>query len=165
MNSLRFLVGAAILLTLAACAHTAYSPKGVPVGSSEAAVIEKMGAPTGQSALPGGGKRLEFARGPFGKETYMLDFDAQGRLQKWEQVLTEANFAKIKPGMDKAEVLAMIGRPSDISGYGLHEKRQAWSYRYDSPFCTWFQIGMTLQGQVVDSGYGPDPICERRDRR
>jgi hypothetical protein len=163
MKTIRFLACAAAVV-LAACS-TAYSPKGLAPGSSEAAVVQAMGQPTGQSALPAGGKRLEFARGPFGKETYMVDFDPQGRMLRWEQVLTEPNFAKVRPGMDKSEVLAMIGRPSDISGYGLHEKREAWSYRYDSPFCVWFQIGMTLEGKVVDSGYGPDPLCERRDRR
>lgn len=163
MNGLRFLACAAAI-ALVSCS-TAYSPKGIPAGSSEAAVIQAMGPPTGQRTLPDGGKRLEFARGPFGKETYMLDFDAQGRMQRWEQVLNEANFAKIKPGMDKSEVVAALGRPSDISGYGLHEKRQAWSYRYDTPFCIWFQIGMTMQGKVVDTGYGPDPICEKPTRR
>lgn len=163
MNGLRFLACAATI-ALAACS-TAYSPKGIPAGSTEAEVIQAMGQPTGRSALPDGGKRLEFARGPFGKETYMLDFDAQGRMLRWEQVLNEANFSKIKPGMDKTEVLAAIGRPSDISGYGLHEKRQAWSYRYDTPFCIWFQIGMTMQGKVVDTAYGPDPMCEKPTRR
>jgi outer membrane protein assembly factor BamE (lipoprotein component of BamABCDE complex) len=154
----------AATLALAACS-TAYSPRSLAPGTTEAAAVQAMGAPTGQSVLPEGGKRLEFARGPFGKETYMLDFDAQGRMLRWEQVLTEQNFAKIKAGMDKSEVLAMLGRPSEISGYGVHEKRQAWSYRYDSPFCVWFQIGMTLQGTVVDSAYNQDPLCERRDRR
>jgi hypothetical protein len=163
MNTLRFVCAA--VAALAGCAHNAYSPKGIPAGSTEAAVIEAMGQPTGRSALPDGGQQLEFARGPYGKETYMLRFDAQGRMQRWEQVLNEANFAKIKPGMDKAEVLTAIGRPSDVSGYGLHEKRQAWSYRYDTPFCIWFQIGMTMQGQVVDTAYGPDPLCEKPTRR
>jgi hypothetical protein len=163
MNTMRLLACVAPF-ALAACA-TSYSPKGLAPGTTEAAAVQEMGAPTGQSALPDGGKRLEFARGPFGKQTYMLNFDAQGRMLRWEQVLTEANFAKIKPGMDKTEVVAMIGRPSDISGYGFHEMREAWSYRYDSPFCIWFQIGMTQQGKVVDTAYGPDPMCERPNRR
>jgi hypothetical protein len=36
--------------------------------------------PTGEYPLPGGGTRLEFARGAHGKQTYMLDFDAAGSL-------------------------------------------------------------------------------------
>jgi hypothetical protein len=126
-------------------------------------VIEKMGAPPGRRALPDGGKRLEFARGPLGYDTFMLDFDAQGRLLRSEQVLTEQNFAKIQPGMTTDEVLALLGRPAEITGYGWHERRNAWGYRYWNSFCQWFQIGVNLQGKVVDSSYATDPICERRD--
>lgn len=159
MNKCHVLFAGAALL-LAACAS--YDPSGIAVGSSEATVVGKMGAPTGQRPLPDGGKRLEFARGPLGYHTFMLDFDAQGRLQRSEQVLTEQNFAKIQAGMDQSEVLALLGRPSEISGYGWHERFNAWGYRYWNSFCQWFQVGVNLQGKVVDASYAMDPICERR---
>ena len=60
--------------------------------------------PTDEFALPGGGTRLSFAQGSYGKETYMLDFDAKGVLVSSRQVLTEENFATIVPGMPAAEV-------------------------------------------------------------
>ncbi|HEX3139895.1 MAG TPA: hypothetical protein VHQ87_07560, partial [Rhizobacter sp.] len=69
---------------VAAC--TTYGPQSLPKGSSMDAARAAMGPPTGEMALPDGGRRLEFARGPLGKHTYMLDYDAQGRLQNWEQV-------------------------------------------------------------------------------
>jgi hypothetical protein len=151
----------AATLALTACA--AYGPSGLATGSTEAEVIKKMGSPTGQRSLPEGGKRLEFARGPSGFHTFMLDFDAQGRLQRWDQVLTEENFAKIQPGMDQSDVLALLGRPSEITGYGWHERRNAWSYRYWNSFCQWFQVGVTLEGKVADSAYATDPVCDRRN--
>jgi predicted small lipoprotein YifL len=98
-------------LAMAACAS--YGPSGLPPGSTVAAVVQDMGPPTEEFPLPGGGRRLEFARGPYGKHTYMLDFDAQGKLVRSEQVLTEANFATIRAGMDKSEVRAKLGIPSD----------------------------------------------------
>jgi hypothetical protein len=157
---MRTLLCAATLVLVSAC--TSYSPSGLAPGSTEAAAIKDMGPPNGQSPLPDGGKRLEFARGPLGYHTYMLDFDAQGRLLRSEQVLTEENFAKIQPGMDQAELLALLGHPSEVYGYSRPEPRDAWSYRYWNPSCLWFQVGMTRQGKVADSAYGTDPICERR---
>lgn len=110
--------------------------------------------------MQGGGRRLEFARGPFGKHTYMLDFDAQGRLVRWEQVLVEARFNAIRSGMDAAEVRAQLGRASDQYVVGWHEKQTVWAYRYETPFCQWFQVGLNPQGKVVDTAYGPDPLCD-----
>src|SRR5687768_15874430 len=107
MTPMRHLLAVAVV-ALAAC--TSYSPTGLAPGSTEAAAVKDLGPPTARRALPEGGTRLEFARGPSGFHTYMLDFDAQGRMQRWEQVLTEENFAKIKPGMTRSDVLAMLGR-------------------------------------------------------
>jgi hypothetical protein len=102
--------------------------------------------------------RLEFARGPMGKHTYMLDFDAQGRLLGWQQVLTEVNFSKLVPGGSDAQVLALLGQPSNIRGVGWRGLR-VWSYRYEVSFCQWFQVSIQA-GKVVDAGYAPDPLCE-----
>jgi len=35
-----------------------------------------------------------------------------------------------------------------------------WAYRYETPFCRWFQVGIDPQGKVVDTAYGPDPLCD-----
>ncbi|MDQ6680011.1 MAG: hypothetical protein M3Y67_03480, partial [Pseudomonadota bacterium] len=83
-------------------------PPGTPISQARAS----FGGTTGEYALPGGGTRLEFAQGAFGRQTFMLDFDAGGRLVKSEQVLTEANFATVVPGMSAAEVRMRLGRPA-----------------------------------------------------
>lgn len=148
---------------LAAClasACTSYGPQSLGTGSSIEATTRAMGVPTSETALAGGGRRLEYARGPFGKHTYMVDFDAQGRLLSWEQVLTEARFNAIRGGMDSSEVLAQIGHASEQYVVGWHEKQTVWAYRYETPFCQWFQVGISAQGKVVDTAYGPDPLCE-----
>ena len=157
---LRFALPALAVL-LAAC--TSYGPGALPKGSSVAAVTQAMGPPTGEHALPSGGRRLEFARGPFGRQTYMLDFDAAGQLVGSQQVLTEANFNAIQPGMSAAQVLALIGRPAKTWGIS-RQKQIVWSYRYDStPFCQWFMVGMGYDDVVVDTAYGPDPLCDDDD--
>lgn len=141
---------------LGAC--TSYGPESLSTGATRDDVARSLGAPTGRHAAPGG-ERVEYARGPFGKHTYMLDFDAQGRLTRWEQVLTESRFDTLRAGMTRAELLAAVGRPSDIRRLP-YQQRTLWSYRYDTPFCRWFQVSLDTADRVVETGYGPDPRCE-----
>ena len=127
-----------------------------------AEVVQAMGPPTGRHEQGDGAPRLEFARGPMGKHTYMVDFDAQGGLLRWEQVLTENRFNAILAGMGQDEVLKRLGQPSQRRALP-YQRQMVWSYRYESAFCQWFQIGVDLQGRVVDTGYYPDPLCDRLD--
>jgi hypothetical protein len=152
----------AAMLGLAGCAG--YSPAALPAGTALSEVVQVMGPPTGQYARPanaaaGTAKRLEYAKGPFGQHTFMLDFDAGDRLMAWQQVLTEERFNVIRPGMPKASVLELIGRPSRSRSLSF-QRQQVWSYRYETPFCQWFQVGIGEQGTVVDTIYSPDPLCE-----
>lgn len=154
------LFGLAALL-LSGC--SGYSPGSMPPGTSREEVIKSMGPPTGQYPLPDGGSRLEFARGPYGKHTYMLDFDNTGHLKQWQQVLTEANFNAVQMGMTRDQVLMLLGRPSETRYVGW-QKLTLWQYRYDAIFCQWFNVGINAQGVVADLGYTPDPMCDHDDR-
>lgn len=156
------LAGAAFALCLLwGCAT--YGPPNLAAGASVADATRALGAPTGNHALPAGARRLEFARGPFGKHTYMLDYDAQGRLLSWAQVLTEARFNAVRVGSAQQDVLLALGRPSERSQVGLVQRLTVWSYRFEDPFCRWFQVGIDAAGRVTDTGYGPDPVCEHKD--
>ncbi len=146
---------------LAGCVNMS-SPTKLAAGSSADAIRAQLGEPTGRYAMADGSQRLEYARGPFGRETWMLDVDAQGRLLKATQVLGEATFGTIKAGMTRDEVLRTIGRPGNV-GYVGWQKQTVWNYRYASPFCQWFQVGLSQAGIVEDTGYGPDPLCDDVD--
>ena len=154
----RTALGCAALALLAGCAN---DPAKLAPGMPVEALQERLGPPTAEYALPDGGRRLEYARGPFGKQTWMLDLDARGTLVAANQVLTEKRFNLIRAGMSREELLRELGRPSATSMVGWHQKQIVWSYRYDSLFCQWFQVGIDPQkGTVVDSGYHPDPLCD-----
>lgn len=146
---------------LAGCVNMS-SPTILAPGASAEAIRARLGEPTGRYAGTDGGQRLEYARGPYGRQTWMLDVDAQGRLLKATQVLTESTFATIKAGMTRDEVLKLIGRPGNV-GYVGWQKQTVWNYRYDSPFCQWFQVGLSPAGVVQDTGFGPDPLCDDVD--
>jgi hypothetical protein len=152
----------AAVVFVAACATAAYGPSNIRVGSTIDDVQRDMGSPTGRYALPQGGQRLEFARGPYGKHTFMVDVDAQGRVTNVQQVLTEANFNTIVGGMTRDELLMRLGRPTDVRSGG-RQGGQVWSYRYDYTFCQWFQVSV-IDDRVRDASYGPDPLCDRRFR-
>lgn len=142
---------------LAAC--QSYSPSGIAPGTPVSQVEASMGRRTATYPLPNGGQRLEFARGPYGKHTYMVDTDGAGQVTRWSQVLTEATFATIQVGQTREHVLRTIGHPSETRWLG-YQKRNLWSYRYDALFCVWYQVSIDTRNEVVDTGYATDPACE-----
>jgi hypothetical protein len=155
--------GAAALLGLIACAP--YAPRHLAAGATADDVTRELGAPTGRYALSDGGTRLEFARGPFGKHTYMVDLDAAGRVLQWQQVLTEENFNRVRAGESSEELLRQLGRPSERRS-GDWQGGQVWSYRYQTEMglCQWFQVSLNDRQTVTDSAYGIDPHCDANDK-
>lgn len=148
---------ACAVLVLAGCAG--YSPKGLQPGASEADVTRQMGPPSGRYKLPSGGTRLEFARGPQGRETYMVDFDTAGAMVDWEQVMDLWYLTRITPGLTTEDVLMRVGRP----GSTIPIKRQqlvVWNYRYPTNDCLWFQISIGDDGRVISGSQGIDPQCD-----
>ena len=145
-------------LALAACAS--YGPPRIEPGRDVDELIARMGKPTGRYTLPDGGARVEYARGPFDRHTWMIDVDAENHVLRWEQVLTEANFNSVKAGITGDELLLKLGRPSERR-HGGFQGGQVWSWRYESVFCQWFQVSVNDEGKVWGPAYGPDPLCEK----
>ncbi len=151
------LVAGCGLALLAACAS--YGPGDLRVGDAEAAVVQSMGPPAARYPLPGGALRLAYARGPFGKHTWMVDLGPDGRVTRWRQVLTEAQFAELQLGTPADEVLLTLGPPARVRPRGLRPG-ELWSYRYETYECRWFQVVLDEEHKVAEAGYGVDPMCE-----
>jgi hypothetical protein len=162
MNVSAFRSAAALAAAAVLAACSSYGPGGLRPGQTAAQVEADMGPATGRHPMADGGVRLEFSRGPFGKHTYMVDLDNAGRVQRWEQALTEAKFAQVVPGMHSEELRRLLGRPSDV--IGIWRGASVWSWRYETPFCQWFRVTVEPDGTVRDAGYGPDPVCEVNDK-
>lgn len=146
-------LGTAALL-LAGCAGPAFR-----AGQTEAELAVVMGPPTGRYAMPGGTQRLEYATGPMGRHTWMVDLDAQGRVMGWTQVLNEATFALVSDGMTRDNLLRLIGRPAHRAGEWMN--RETWSWRYPTNDCLWFRVTLSPEGRVLNGGgYMPDPMCD-----
>jgi len=161
MGSAARLLSWPALLVLAACASGPFEPTSVVAGDTGNDVLRKMGPPTATYTMPDGRTRLEYTRMPAGRKTYMIDFDAAGRVTRWEQVLDEAHFLAIVPGLRSADVRRLIGPPSDVRQYRLPEPGLTWSYRYESvPRCQLFQVAIDVNTDAVLAAYyPPDPLC------
>jgi hypothetical protein len=151
------MIVASVATMLIACAGS-YSPPKDLNGHSEAEVVQAMGQPTGRYTLPDNGKRLEYAKGPAGRHTYMIDLDAQGRVVQSEQVLDEHYFDVINPGMKRDDLLRFIGRPCERAG--VRGGGEIWSWRYTNANCLWWQAQLDGQGVVSGTGYATAPGCD-----
>ncbi len=148
-------------LLLASCGHLL--PGRVALGQGEAEVLAAVGPPTARHALPDGGIRLEYATGPMGRETWMFDLDAQGRVVDIRQVLVDAQFLALQPGISREELLRTLGRPGERRSGG-RQGGEVWSYRYPNNDCLWFQVSLDDDGRVRSGTWGNDPRCEMRVR-
>lgn len=147
---------------LAGCAGPGITP--LRGGQPEAEVVKLWGAPTARYALPSGA-RLEYATGPAGRETWMVDLDDQGRALAWRQVLDWRNLERVQgdlTGMSREQLLRTLGRAGDVRSGG-REGGQVWSWRFDSPFCLWFQASVSDAGRVTSAAFAPDPQCDGFD--
>lgn len=155
------LVASLILLSLlvTGCA-TSYAPSADIVGLAPQEVIARLGAPFPRPESLQGIRRLEFPRGPYGRHTYIVYFDANGKAERYAQVLDEKNFARITPGMDMQEVRDLIGVSRDTFLLG-RDRGFVWNYRYITPLCHWFQIEFTQEAKVRSTGYGLPPECRK----
>lgn len=154
------LLSAVSAALLSACAG--YSPGDLRTGIPEADLRARMGEPTGRHALSGGGARIEYARGPQGLHTYMVEVDGAGLVRRWDQVLTERNFESLALAAPQADVRQLLGRPAQTRT-GWRGVGEVWSYRFDDLFCRWFQVWL-VDGQVREASYAPDPRCDEPRR-
>ena len=143
-----------------------FQPPPLAVGQSEPQVLGLLGRPTARYALAEGGTRVEFARGPMGRQTWMVDFGADGRVRAFDQVLNEANFADFQqraPGMSRDELLRTLGTPAQRK-HGGWAGGEIWSWRYPTNDCLWFQVTLGDDARVKAGSYGIDPSCDVDDK-
>ena len=149
------------MLLLGGCSTLSYSPAGVPAGAPRADVVRAMGPPTAVYTMPDGHERLEYNHMPAGRQTFMIDLDATGHMARWENVLDENHFAGILAGMERADVLRLIGPPTFTSRYWRPSPGITWLYRWQSPLrCVVFEVSFDVaSGRVLEGDYPSDPGC------
>ena len=149
------------LALLPAC--SSFAPPDRIVGIDREALLARMGPPEMERRMETG-SRLEFPRGPFGKQTWFVYLDAAGQALRAEQVLTPQNFNAVKPGLAQEAVRQLLGRPGEVQVLG-RGRGMVWNYRFENNDCQWFQIELSLEQQVRSAGYGIPPECAGHNER
>ena len=148
-------------LLLAGCAVRPPHP-----GTTQDEVLRNWGAPSGRYALPDGNQRLEYATGPYGRTTWMVDVDRNGRVTQARQVLNEAEFQQVQAAtlLRRDQLLRWLGRPGERR-HGGWQGGEVWSWRYPTNDCLWFQSSLADDGRVSGSAYAIDPRCDPPNMR
>jgi hypothetical protein len=121
-----------------------------PGVSTATEVRSIMGQPAFEWKEPDGTVTWEFPRGPSGSVTYMVDLSPDGVLKAIRQVLTEAYFAKIQPGLSQDEVRKLIGKPAETMTFPL-KKEEVWSWKFEEGSGQYWHLHVhfDLGGKVV----------------
>ncbi len=152
--------GLALLALLAGCAS--YSGSGLVAGSATGADVERtMGQPAARVAKADGSSVLYYPRGPAGRETFAAVLGPDGKLRAIEQLLTDANIAKIALGTTtKDQVRELIGPPSAVTRMP-RLPRDVWEYKIGEnadPYVLWAQF--SDDGIVREVFRAKDPEVE-----
>ena len=162
-SALRCVTAWVLGMALTGCA--AYSGYGLPTGASAEAVRAAMGPPQRVWDDAGGAASWEYARGPEGRETFMVRLGADGRLLRIDQVLNEESFARVLPGMTRADVERLLGRPYGVVRNRLDE--EVWSWRYVQvnvwPMC--FYAFFAEDGRLTRTNTGMEDAPDDWPRR
>lgn len=121
-------VGCSLSLAAALFLSGCASPGSVvPRQSTASDVRDRVGLPTDIRFDANGDELWEYARGPAGMETYLIRIGKDGRVREVSQLLSSERFDRILPGKTtKAEVRALLGRPSDLR---YLQSGLAWDWR------------------------------------
>ena len=124
-----------------------------PGQSTVADMKQKMGEPA--NVYREGDKEVwEYPLGPEGVRTYMMTVNSQGTLEKIDQVLTEANFKRIQPGMTITEVRRILGRNSKEQRFGMTPNELTHKYKFNNGSeDLYFDVTYAPDGRVKETGY------------
>ena len=133
-------------------------------GISEAEVTAMRGEPS-HTIQDGDTRILEWAADNSNQYTYMATFGSDGRMKKYEQVLTVEKFSTLKPGIStKEDVIRTVGHPNRFeSEYLLRVDSEVWTYRYKESgvWDSMMHIHFGPDGVVKKLENGLDPLYLR----
>jgi len=120
---------AMVVAALPAC-DAVNLPEIKPGVTTQAQVRARMGEPGFVHGNDDGTVTWEYGRQPNGSTCYMISFNQDQVVSKVEQVLNDANYARVHAGMSRDDVRRLLGAPgSKVVFDNLHE--EIWEWRID----------------------------------
>lgn len=145
----RIAVISLIALLLGACDSDRLNRLRIGVTTSEE-VRSIMGPPTSEWRDEDGSRTWEYPRTPEGLVNYMLVIGADDRLREIRQVLSEENFARVRPGMNREEVRRLLGQPAHEQWFPLQQETVwDWKTRVEPGMVWYFNVHFDSRGLVT----------------
>jgi hypothetical protein len=142
------LVTAALLLVACDEQRAARLEEGI---STEADVRREFGEPVQITERADGSKVLAYPRQPEGATNYEIGIGPDGKMNSLRQLLTPANFARVQPGMDAADVTRLLGRHAKVVRYATKPGEEVWQWRFvqDGKVKKVFEVTFDSQHKVL----------------
>lgn len=117
-------------------------------------VRDKLGPPGIEWRNGDGTVTWEYTQQPMGTTCYLITLDGNQVVQKVEQVLTEAQFARIQPGLTQDQVRRLLGKPAKTQYFQL-KNETVWDWLIDNRNAAepvYFNVYFNPQGRVLRTG-------------
>ncbi|MBS1130694.1 MAG: hypothetical protein H6R16_1696 [Proteobacteria bacterium] len=101
-----------------------------PAVTTQAEVRNRMGEPGFIHWNDDGTATWEYARQPNGSSCYMITFGLDHVVAKVEQVLNDANYAKVRVGMSKDDIRRLLGAPGSKQTFN-NLREEIWEWRIE----------------------------------
>jgi outer membrane protein assembly factor BamE (lipoprotein component of BamABCDE complex) len=125
--------------------------------ATEADVRQQFGEPHATYAEADGSRTFEYSRQPEGQVAYMITIGNDGKMSALRQVLKPVDFAKVQPGMDKAQVRRTLGKPARTMAFDLKPGEEHWQWRWlDGQVPKLFDVTFDRDGRVTASAVADD---------
>ncbi|MGJ7512512.1 hypothetical protein [Variovorax sp. GT1P44] len=117
----------------------------LPIGTTRAEALQKLGRPTGSYSLPDSGERLQYSREPAGYEIVNVDLDAAGRVVSVRSMWTYTLYNNpIELGKwNDSDVLRAYGKPYQVSRVASFDG-VVWSWQYLTNTCRGFFMSISI---------------------
>lgn len=93
-------------------------------------VRARMGQPGFEFRNDDGTVTWEYTRQPAGVHCYMVTLGPDRIVARFEQVLTEANYAKAREGMERDAIRRLLGQPGRIEVFD-NLREEVWEWRIE----------------------------------
>ena len=125
--------------------------------STEADVRARFGEPAAIYPEDDGSRTFEYPRQPEGQTNYMITIGTDGKMSALRQVLKQADFETILPGLERAEVRRRLGRPATTQVFVL-KNQEVWDWRYlEDQQPRVFSVTFDMDGHVLSTASTIDP--------
>jgi len=127
--------------------------------ATEADVRARFGEPVAIYTEENGARTFEYPRQPAGQVNYMITVGPDGKMSALRQVLKPANFVKVEPGWDKAQVRRLLGLPAKTMRFELKDE-EVWDWRYaDGHEGKLFSVTFDRDGRVTSTATTADAMA------